>query len=194
MQITPVANPNSDEKIYRVQDDDSLQGMFFLVVDRAERELSISSMDLNGAPDEADLLLISTRLPLDEPEENEDHYTWRYIDDEDLARKLVAITGEHAAIIAQDLGLSDDIAGDDWVAAMAAGGENPVSTAAPPMVRTSGYEFSFDAGELDSDGGEGGPGGGGDFGADGPAPGPDDVGDDEPAPEDGDGGDAGEEA
>ena len=169
MKITPVSNPDSDEKIYRVQDDDSLQGMFFVVIDQEERKLSISSIDLNGDPDEADLLLIAARIPLDKPEEegedNDGYYTWGYIDDEDLAKKLVAITGEHAAIITKDLGLSDDLAGDEWAAAMAAGGDNPVSVEEPGMVKASDFEFEFDADEMAGDGDGGGGGGDMDFGS-----------------------------
>jgi hypothetical protein len=159
MKITLVSNAETDERIYRVQDDDSLQGMYFLSVNQEDRELTLSSIDLDGNPDEADLLLIAARLPLDEPKAEDPGigtYTWGYIDDVDLAKKLIAITGEQAAVITQDLGIAADIAGDDWAAAISTGDENPVTSRPPAMAKVTDFEFEFDAEELSSGGSEGG--------------------------------------
>jgi hypothetical protein len=171
MQITKVHH-DGDESVYKVVDDATLQGQYFVIVNAEERTLSVSSLDLAGLTDESDLLLISARIPLDEPEIQEDAAVWPYIDDEDLAKKLLGILGEHAAIVLQDLGNSAyDPDGSEWQAALATG-EEPVELEPAGMVAMAGQEFSFDpeplkAGDAGADGDEldGGGGAGGDFGS-----------------------------
>ena len=162
MQITKVHH-EGEEDVYKVVDETALQGQFFVIVNREEKTLSVSSMDLDGVTDEADLILISSRLPLEQPEMEDDAAGWGYIDAADLAKKLLGLLGEHSAIILQDLGGdSVDTNSPEWQDAIATAVQ-PASSDTPDMVSVGGQEFEFDPDQLkagdpagDPDGADGG--------------------------------------
>jgi hypothetical protein len=159
MEITKIKGEDGEE-YYQVQDQDSLQGVYYLAVDREERKLAVASIGPGGDPDEADTLLIGTRLGLEGGEEESGGLAWTYKDDGDLSAKLAALLGPHAAMVQKDLGIQVEAPDLD-------GERDAVDVAAPSAVAVSDMSFSFDPDVETPGGGEEEGGDPGDGAADG---------------------------
>ena len=162
MEITKIKGEDGEE-YYQVQDDQSLQGVYYVAVNREERKIAIASIGPEGEPDQADTLLIGTRLGLDGGEEDDGGLIWTYKDDADLSTKLGALLGPHATMVQKDLGIQVDAPELD-------GTPDAVDQAPPDAVAVGDMSFTFDPDvEMSGDGEEGNGGPEGDIGDGGAA-------------------------
>jgi hypothetical protein len=136
VEITRIPG-DGDQEYYQVQDQQSLQGVYYIAVDRSDRKLAVTSIGPDGRPDEADTLLIGTRVGLEGGEEDDGGLSWSFEDDADLSLKLASLLGPHASIVQKDLGVPVDAPGPD-------GQKDDVDITAPAAVRASDMSFTFD--------------------------------------------------
>lgn len=130
--------PTDDGKLlYRVDDDHSLQRMFFVVVDTEARELAITSIDLLGIPDQSDMQLLAARVAEPPTEERTNEIEWQYVSDGELATILGQLLGPDCGPICKDVGIATpDAAALDL--------PDPREPETPDAVKVGRYGFEFD--------------------------------------------------
>jgi hypothetical protein len=155
MQIKKVPQgESSTESVYQVEDESSLQGVFYLTVDREAGALRVYSLDQSGQPDPTDALLLAARIGIEEAEEVEGGYEWAFADDAALASMLTQVVGEHSEILARDLGI-EGAAPADFDASLLTD-PAPDDSELPGTVDVGDMEFEFDPTATAGDTGAGG--------------------------------------
>lgn len=171
MQVTRLpTEPGETDIVYQVRDTETIQNVFFLIVSPDESSITVASLSPDGTPDEADTILVASRLGLDAYEPGSDTITWPYESPEDLGEKLEKLLGQHSSIVMTDLGFGEaqDPNSPDWQSGMEKP-ESPTVVQSPDLVAAKDFEFSFDPTPLsselagDEEGSDGLGGGGGEF-------------------------------
>jgi len=91
-----------DAQVYQVVDPTVSEGVFYLIISQEKGLLQLTSIDLEGTPNQVDMALVAARCdePVDEDESNESILTWKTHNFEGI---LTSLLGNHAAIILKDL-------------------------------------------------------------------------------------------
>lgn len=88
-----------DAQVYEVIDNTTQEGVYYIIVDQDEQTLTLVSIDMDGNPATADLMILGSRIDEEPVDDTSDYLTWKG----DLEGKLKKLLGSHAAIITQDL-------------------------------------------------------------------------------------------
>src|SRR5690606_21382032 len=127
MQIARLPDHDEREVVYQVEDPTTIQHVFYLSVNTEDNTISVSSIGPDGVADEADTVLVASRLDVPNYEPGDESISWEYKGAADLADKLEKLIGQHSAIVLTDLGISDaqDPSDPEWQSGMERP-ENPI--------------------------------------------------------------------
>jgi len=149
MQIARLPDHDEQEVVYQVEDPTTIQHVFYLSVNTETRTISVSSIGPDGTADEADTVLVASRLDVSSYEPGDESISWEYKGAADLADKLEKLIGQHSAIVLTDLGVSaaQDPNDPEWQSGMEQP-ENPTQLQTPDLARVTDMEVNFDPSEF----------------------------------------------